>query len=82
MKLCVKWEKWLKLIMLPNVYVLAASQDLISWFTVFVNYLASHIIPSNFSFNQTNKFIYHVKIFVWDEPYLYKICADGMIRRC
>ena len=26
--------------------------------------------------------MYDVKKFFWDEPYLYRSCADGLIRRC
>ena len=36
----------------PNEHVLAASQDLIPWFTDFANYLASYIVPLDLSFHQ------------------------------
>ena len=26
--------------------------------------------------------MYNVKNFIWDEPYIYRSCADGLIRRC
>ena len=61
-------------------HVLAASQDLIPWFADFANYLASDIVPSDLSFHQRNKFMYDVKKFFWDEPYLYRICANGLIQ--
>ena len=66
----------------PDEHVLAASQDLIPWFADFANYLASDIVPSDLSFHQRKKFMYDVKNFFWDEPYLYKSCADGLIQRC
>ena len=66
----------------PDEHVLAASQDLITWFTNFANYLASDIVPSDLSFHQRKKFMYNVKKFFWDEPYLYRSCADRLIRRC
>ena len=66
----------------PDEHVLAASQDLIPWFTDFANYLASDIVPSDLSFHQRKKFMYDVKKFIWDEPYLYRSCADRLIRRC
>ena len=59
-----------------------ASQDLIPWFADFSNYLASNIVPSDLSFHQRKKFMYDVKKFFWDEPYLYNSCSDGLIRRC
>ena len=63
-------------------HVLAASQDLIPWFTDFANYLASDIVPPDLSFHQMKKFIHDVKNFFWDEPYLYRSCANGLIRHC
>ena len=60
----------------PDEHVLAASQDLIPWFTDFVNYLASDILPSDLSFNQRKKFMYYVKKFFWDKSYLYRSCAE------
>ena len=61
---------------------MAASEDLIPWFADFANYLDSDIIPPDLSFHQRKKFMYDVKKFFWDDPYLYRICADGIIRRC
>ncbi|XP_069144451.1 uncharacterized protein [Solanum lycopersicum] len=66
----------------PDVHVLAASQDLIPWFADFANYLASDIVPSDLSFHQRKKFMYDVKKFFCDEPYFFRSCADGLIRRC
>ncbi|GKC02996.1 reverse transcriptase domain-containing protein [Tanacetum coccineum] len=34
------------------------------------------------SSQQKNKFFKDVKLYFWDDPYLFKICADQMIRRC
>ena len=65
-----------------NEHVLAASQLLIPWFSVFVNYLASDIFSLDLSFHQRKKLMYDVKTFFWDEPYLYRSCAAGIIRRC
>ena len=46
-------------------HVLSASQDLIPWFTNFVNYLASDIVPSDLSFHQRKKFMYYQKSSFW-----------------
>ena len=59
----------------PDEHVLAASQDLIPWFTDFANYLASDIIPPDFSLQQRKKFF-------CDEPYTYRSFANRVIRRC
>ncbi|GJQ97949.1 reverse transcriptase domain-containing protein [Tanacetum coccineum] len=34
------------------------------------------------SSQQKNKFFKDVKHYFWDDPYLFKICADQVIRRC
>jgi len=61
---------------------LAAFHDLIPWFADFANYLASDVVPPNLSFHQRKKFMHDVRKLFWDEPYLYRSCADGIIRRC
>ncbi|XP_069143442.1 uncharacterized protein [Solanum lycopersicum] len=66
----------------PDEHVLAASDDLIPWCANFANYLASDVVPSDFSFRQRKKFMNDVKKFFSDEPYLYRSCADGLIFRC
>lgn len=36
----------------PDYLILAASKDLIPWFADIANYLASDVVPSDFTFNQ------------------------------
>ncbi|XP_049355216.1 uncharacterized protein LOC125819833 [Solanum verrucosum] len=67
---------------IENQKVLAASYDLFPWFTDFANYLASDLVLSDLSFHQRNKFMFDVEKFFWDEPYLFRVCADEIIRRC
>ena len=50
--------------------------------TDFVNYLSNGLIPSDLKFHLRKKFIHDVKKFFWDEPYLYRSCADGIICSC
>ena len=66
----------------PDEHVLAVSHDLIPWFADFANYLSSDIIPSDLSFDKRKKFMHDVKKLFWDEPYLYRSCADGHIHCC
>nr|GEV67122.1 reverse transcriptase domain-containing protein [Tanacetum cinerariifolium] len=37
---------------------------------------------SDFAIGAKNKFFKDVKHYFWDDPYLFKICADQIIRRC
>ncbi|GKA57874.1 reverse transcriptase domain-containing protein [Tanacetum coccineum] len=52
------------------------------WFTDFANYLVANIIPKGMTYQQKNKFFSNLKHYFWEEPYLFKICSDGIIRRC
>ncbi|GJW00854.1 reverse transcriptase domain-containing protein [Tanacetum coccineum] len=52
------------------------------WFADFVNYLVGNIIPKGMTYQQKNNFFYDLKHYFWEEPYLFKVCSDGIIRRC
>nr|GEX51080.1 reverse transcriptase domain-containing protein [Tanacetum cinerariifolium] len=53
-----------------------------SWFADFANYHAGNFIVKGMSSQQKNKFFKDVKHYFWDDPFLFKICADQVIRRC
>ena len=46
------------------------------------NFISSGKLPEEFNSQQRKKLIYDSKHYLWDEPYLWKLCSDGMIRRC
>ncbi|GJX82347.1 reverse transcriptase domain-containing protein [Tanacetum coccineum] len=52
------------------------------WFVDFANYLVGDIIPKGMTYQQKNKFFSDLKHYFWEEPYLFKVCSDDMIRRC
>ena len=52
------------------------------WYADIANYLAKDIIPPEMNYEQRKRFFSTIKHYLWDDPYLFKICADGMIRRC
>ncbi|GKD30265.1 reverse transcriptase domain-containing protein [Tanacetum coccineum] len=52
------------------------------WFADFANYHAGNFVIKGMSSQQKNKFFKDVKHYFWDDPYLFKICADQVIRRC
>ncbi|GLU07084.1 hypothetical protein SLE2022_240580 [Rubroshorea leprosula] len=52
------------------------------WFADFANYLACNILPPDLSYQQKKKFFSDVKNYFWEEPFLYRLCADQIIRRC
>ena len=54
----------------------------VPWFADFVNYLVAKVIPPEFNYQQKKRFFAHLKQYYWEEPILYRHCADQIIRRC
>nr|GFB00656.1 reverse transcriptase domain-containing protein [Tanacetum cinerariifolium] len=52
------------------------------WFADFANYHAGNFGVKGMSSQQKNKFFKDVKHYFWDDPFLFKIYADQVIRRC
>ncbi|GJY89820.1 reverse transcriptase domain-containing protein [Tanacetum coccineum] len=52
------------------------------WFTHFANYHAGNFVVKGISSQQKNKFFKDVKHYFWDDPFLFKICADQVIQGC
>ncbi|GKB07982.1 reverse transcriptase domain-containing protein [Tanacetum coccineum] len=52
------------------------------WFADFANYHAGNFIIKGMSTQQKRKFFKDVKHYFWDDPYLFRTCADQIIRRC
>nr|GEY99872.1 reverse transcriptase domain-containing protein [Tanacetum cinerariifolium] len=52
------------------------------WFADFANYHSEKFIIKGISTQQKNKFFKDVKNYFWDDPFLFKTCADQVIRRC
>nr|GEY21678.1 reverse transcriptase domain-containing protein [Tanacetum cinerariifolium] len=58
------------------------ADHLAPWFADFANYHAGIFIVKGMTSQQKNKFFKDVKHYFWDDPFLFKICADQVIRRC
>ncbi|GJX29067.1 reverse transcriptase domain-containing protein [Tanacetum coccineum] len=52
------------------------------WFADFANYHAGKFVIKGMTSQQKNKFFKDVKHYFWDDPFLFKICVDQVIRRC
>ncbi|XP_062028336.1 uncharacterized protein LOC133744212 [Rosa rugosa] len=52
------------------------------WYADIVNFLATKKIPNTLSSSMHAKLKKNARQYVWDDPYLWKFCADGIIRRC
>ena len=54
----------------------------VPWFADYVNYLVAKVIPPEFNYQKKKRFYAHLKHYYWEEPILYRHCADQVIRRC
>ncbi|GJZ04560.1 reverse transcriptase domain-containing protein [Tanacetum coccineum] len=64
---------------LSSIAILDAST---SWFADIPNCHAGNFVIKGMSTQQKRKFFKDVKHYFWDDPFLFKICADQVIRRC
>ncbi|KAK9044818.1 hypothetical protein V6N11_058709 [Hibiscus sabdariffa] len=61
---------------------ISADQQAVPWYADYVNYIVSGIIPYNLNYQGEKQFKNNARNYFWDEPFLFKQCADQIIRRC
>jgi len=68
----------------PNdhLYILYSDSFPTPWFANIVNYLVASVFPPLASKAQNDKIKSDAKHYIWDDPYLWKLCNDQVIRRC
>jgi hypothetical protein len=49
------------------------------WYVNIVNYIVVEYIPKG---ADKKNIIQDSILHLWDDPYLYRVCADGLLRRC
>ncbi|XP_071933567.1 uncharacterized protein [Coffea arabica] len=52
------------------------------WYADLVNYLVTGSFPTDWPKSKRDKLKSDAKYFIWDDPYLWKRCADQLMRRC
>ncbi|GJZ93256.1 reverse transcriptase domain-containing protein [Tanacetum coccineum] len=52
------------------------------WFADIANYHAENFVVKGMSSQQKKKIFKDVKHYFWDDPYLFRICTNQVIRRC
>jgi hypothetical protein len=67
---------------LPGDQLLSVSINNPPWYADIVNFLVCGIKPHGLNSHQRKKFFHDVKYYFWDDPFLYRSCADSVIRRC
>ncbi|CAJ2663201.1 unnamed protein product [Trifolium pratense] len=50
------------------------------WFADMANFKAGNLVPDDYSWQQRKKFFQDAKFYLWDDPYLFKVGPDGLIR--
>ena len=49
------------------------------WYANIVNIMVSGYVPPG---ENKKKLIFESRRHLWDDPYLYRVCTDGLLRRC
>lgn len=66
--------------MFPDEQLLVVSST--PWFADIVNYLATGFLPPHWSPQERRRFLHEVRMFSYDDPYLFKYCQDQIVRCC
>nr|GEU87267.1 reverse transcriptase domain-containing protein [Tanacetum cinerariifolium] len=62
-------------------YLIMNKSIITSWFADFANYHARNFVVKGMSSQQKSKLFKDVKHYLWDDPFLFKLCVDQVIRR-
>ena len=49
------------------------------WYANIVNFIVTGYVPPG---ENTKKLLYKSRTHLWDDPYLYRVCSDGLLRKC
>ena len=52
------------------------------WFADMANFKAVGIIPKDLTWQQQNFFFHDARFYIWDDPHLFKVGANNLLRRC
>ena len=66
----------------PNEHLFTLKHQNVPWYVDYVNFLVSKVLLTNLNSQQKKTFLHDVKFYVSDEPFLFKQCADQILRRC
>ena len=54
----------------------------VPWFAHIINYLVTKSIPEYCNTHQKKKFFHDIRYYFWEEPQLFHVGVDQIIRRC
>ena len=49
------------------------------WYANIVNLMVAGYVPPG---ENKRKLIHESRLHLWDEPYLFRVCSDGLLKRC
>ncbi|RVW70476.1 hypothetical protein CK203_058333 [Vitis vinifera] len=58
------------------------SIEVTPWYSHIVNYLVTGEVPSEWKCPRQEAFLAKIHAYYWEEPFLFKYCADQIIRKC
>ncbi|KAJ0465579.1 putative nucleotidyltransferase, Ribonuclease H [Helianthus annuus] len=64
----------------PDEFIMSVKSG--PWYANFANYLVSGTVPDAWNKRRKQQFLTQVKNYIWDEPDLFRIGVDQIIRRC
>nr|GEZ16311.1 reverse transcriptase domain-containing protein [Tanacetum cinerariifolium] len=67
---------------LESLNKVAHNEPSTPWFADLANYHAGNFIIKGMTSQQKQKFFKDARHYFWDDPYLFRTCADQIIRRC
>nr|XP_009588944.1 uncharacterized protein LOC104086405 [Nicotiana tomentosiformis] len=65
-----------------QIFSIAAASDRLPWFADISNFLASGWLQHDLTSDQKRKLQSEVKNYIWNDPFLFKLCVNGVNRRC
>ena len=66
----------------PDEHLFEVRDENIPWFADIANWLVGRIIPPDYSRQQKRKLFADAEYYFWDDPFLFRVCSDNVIRRC
>ncbi|XP_075097855.1 uncharacterized protein LOC142175174 [Nicotiana tabacum] len=66
----------------PDEHILALSSTFTPWYANISNFLVKDLILDGLKAYQKKKFLREYRQYYWEEPFLFQICTDNIIRCC
>ncbi|KAG9450614.1 hypothetical protein H6P81_010579 [Aristolochia fimbriata] len=66
----------------PDELICQVNISKVPWFADIANFVCSKWVPKHFTYQKRKKLMVHSKHYYWEDPFLYKICPDQVIKKC